>query len=239
VCRNSDLSRFPFMASRRTARPVADAQEARPRHLYAVEAGRDLEALRAIDEDDRITQRSLATRLGIALGLTNLYLKRLVRKGWVKYINVRPNRIRYLLTPTGIAEKTRLTYEFMDFSLHLYGQVRQHLRQVLEPFSAGGPKRIAIHGSGEAAELAYLSIVELGHDLVAVFDGESRGTFLGQTVRDIASWDTVEFDLLIVATLGKSSEMIEQLAALGVPRENLVSIREEPRATARRGRTRS
>jgi len=207
--------------------------------MYAVEAGRDLEALEAIHENERITQRLLSTRLGIALGLTNLYLKRLVRKGWVKYINVRPNRIRYLLTPTGIAEKTRLTYEFMDFSLHLYGQVRQHLRAVLEPLSTGGRKRIAIYGAGEAAELAYLSVVELGHDLVAVFDGETNGTFLGQTVRDIAAWESTEFDLLIVAALDKSSAVFEQLSALGVPAGKLVSLREEPRPSARRGRGRA
>ena len=61
-------------------------------------------------------------------GLTNIYLKRLVRKGYIKCVNVQSNRITYLITPRGIAEKARLTYEFMDYSLHLYGEVRQHLR---------------------------------------------------------------------------------------------------------------
>src|SRR5947199_10692339 len=96
-----------------------------------LEDRRNLLALEAIAEDDRITQRTLAGKLGIALGLTNLYLKRLVRKGYIKCVNVQSNRLQYLLTPKGIAEKTRLTYEFMQYSLVLYGQVRQHLRVVL------------------------------------------------------------------------------------------------------------
>src|SRR6266550_7618540 len=96
-----------------------------------VEDRRNLQALAAIAEDAQITQRNLANKLGMALGLTNIYLKRLVRKGYVKCVNVQSNRLRYLLTPTGIAEKTRLTFEIMEYSLVLYRQVRQHLRAVL------------------------------------------------------------------------------------------------------------
>ena len=72
---------------------------------------RELHLLEALHGDQRITQRRLSTKLGIALGLTNLYLKRLVRKGYVKCVTVPHNRMRYLVTPRGIAEKTRLTYE--------------------------------------------------------------------------------------------------------------------------------
>src|SRR5687767_9748398 len=78
------------------------------RDVMNVEARRNLQALEAIAEDDRLTQRSLASKLGIALGLTNIYLKRLVRKGYVKCVNIQSNRLQYLLTPKGITEKTRL-----------------------------------------------------------------------------------------------------------------------------------
>src|SRR5207247_10362736 len=127
--------------------------------------------------DPRITQRSLATRLGIALGLTNIYLKRLVRKGYIKCVNVQPNRITYLITPRGIAEKVRLTYEFMDYSLHLYGEVRQHLRSVIQECAAAG-RRVAIFGRGEAAELADVSLKDCGLEPVAILDGEGGTEFL-------------------------------------------------------------
>src|SRR3954465_13543435 len=101
-----------------------------------IEAHRDLKLLEAVERDWRVTQRSLASTLGIAPGLTNVYLKRLVRKGYIKCVNVQSNRISYLITPRGIAEKARLTYEFMDYSLHLYGEVRKHLRAVIRECAA-------------------------------------------------------------------------------------------------------
>src|SRR5690349_21437406 len=116
-----------------------------------------------------MTQRGLATRLGIALGLTNLYLKRLVRKGYIKCVNVQSNRVLYLITPKGIAEKTRLTYEFLDYSLKVYREGRRHLKTMLEPYAQQASARIAIYGTGEAAELAYLCLKELGLEPVAVF----------------------------------------------------------------------
>jgi DNA-binding MarR family transcriptional regulator len=191
-----------------------------------LEDRRNLQALEAIAEDALITQRTLAGKLGMALGLTNIYLRRLVRKGYVKCVNVQSNRLRYLLTPSGIAEKTRLTYEFMDYSLFLYGQVRRHLRTVLRSAMRENRKRIAMYGTGEAAELAYLSIAELGLELVAVFDGVEPQQFLGQAVRPIEEHASVEFDLLLVATLDRSEQLVERLIALGIDGEQLVTLRQ-------------
>ena len=141
-----------------------------------VEAHRDLRLLEAVHEDSHVTQRGLASKLGIALGLANIYLKRMIHKGYIKCVNVQPNRISYLITPRGIAEKARLTYEFMDYSLHLYGEVRQHLREAMQDCAAAG-KRVAIYGCGEAAELAYLSLKESGLEPVAIFDRDRRPRF--------------------------------------------------------------
>ena len=177
-------------------------------------------------EDTHITQRRLSTKLSIAIGLTNLYLKRLVLKGYVKCLNVRPNRIQYLITPKGIAEKTRLTYEFMDYSLHLYGQTRRQLRQRLLPLATGDRKRVAIFGSGEAAELAYMSIIELNLELAGVFDDQAEGMFLGKPILDIRTHRDVPFDVLVVASLGAPSPVIARLTALGIAPERLIPLRE-------------
>ena len=189
-----------------------------------VEARRNLQALEAIELDGRITQRSLANKLGIALGLTNIYLKRLVRKGYVKCVGIQPNRLSYLLTPKGISEKTRLTYEFMEYSLFLYRQVRNQLRSRLEPYVLEDRRRVALYGSGEVAELAYLSIAECGLELVAVFNGGAATPFLGHAVRSIETHSQVSFDLLLVATLDPSDEVIERLVQLGINRERLITI---------------
>ena len=191
-----------------------------------VEAHRDLRVLEAVQQEPRLTQRGLASKLGIALGLANIYLKRMIHKGYIKCVNVQPNRISYLITPRGIAEKARLTYEFMDYSLHLYGEVRQHLRAALRDCAAAG-KRVAICGSGEAAELAYLSLKESGLDPVAVFDLEGGREFLGMPVLPLSEHGSVEFDLIIVATLDRSGHLLQALVNGGVPNGKLFPLRKE------------
>ena len=95
-----------------------------------VEARRNLQALDAIAHDDRVTQRSLADQLGMALGLTNLYLKRLVRKGYVKCVNIQSNRLRYLLTPKGIDEKAKVTLRFLKSKLAEYESIKAELEEL-------------------------------------------------------------------------------------------------------------
>lgn len=192
-----------------------------------VESHRDLRLLEAVHEDSRVTQRGLAGKLGIALGLANIYLKRMIHKGYIKVVNVQPNRISYLITPRGIAEKARLTYEFMDYSLHLYGEVRQHLREAMQDCAAAG-KRVAIYGSGEAAELAYLSLKESGMEPVAIFDQQGGRVFLGMPVRPIDEHTSVEYDLMIVATLDRSGQAGVDLLKVGVPRDKQFPLRKDP-----------
>jgi DNA-binding MarR family transcriptional regulator len=181
--------------------------------------------LEAVSQDERITQRTLARRLGIAVGLTNMYVKRLARKGYIKCVNVQSNRIRYLITPKGLTEKTRLMYEYMDYSLHLYREAREHLRTVLQPLATNGHHRIAIYGTGEAAELTYLSLREFGFEPVAVFDAEGGARFLGITVANLADQQEFTFDVLIVATLDHGSAKLVELASLGIPQDKLVPLR--------------
>jgi len=194
-----------------------------------VEAHRDLRLLEAVQKDGRVTQRGLASQLGMALGLANIYLKRMVHKGFIKCVNVQPNRIMYLVTPRGIAEKARLTYEFMDYSLHLYGEVRQRLRAVLVDCAAAG-QRVAIYGRGEAAELAYLSLKESGLEPVAVFDRENGRHFLGMPVRPVREHATVDFDLIIVASLDSSGQQFGELLEVGIPRKKLFPLRQDAAA---------
>jgi hypothetical protein len=201
-----------------------------------LEAHRDLKLLEAVEQDAHVTQRGLASQLGIALGLANIYLKRLMVKGYIKVSNVQPNRLSYLITPRGVAEKARLTYEFMDYSLHLYREVRQHLRIVVQECAAAD-RRVAIYGRGEAAELAYLSLKESGLDPVAVFDAEGGGTFLGMPVRAIGEHREVDYDLMIVASLERATPQLSMLTRQGVPPDKLFPLRREPTPPARRSRT--
>ena len=194
-----------------------------------VESRRDLQLLEALEQEATITQRTLASRLGMALGLTNLYLKRLIRKGYVKCVTVSPNRLVYSLTPRGVARKARLTYEFMKYSLDFYRDARQHLRRSLT-VAVAQRKSVAIFGTGDAAELVFLLVRDMGLELAAVFTSEGDGRFLGLPVRAIADQATVEYDVLIVAVLERPAGTARLLRIAGVPEKKILML--QPTAAA-------
>jgi DNA-binding MarR family transcriptional regulator len=203
---------------------------------------RDLEILTAIGEGRPLTQRALAQRLGVALGLTNLYLKRLAGKGFIKITEFprKPyarKRLRYIVTPKGLLEKSRLTYEYMSYSLGIYRRTRDTLRDALGHLDGHGLKRIAFYRTGEAAELAYVTLKEFGLEPVAVFDREAGGIFLGLPVRPVAEAADVELDAIIVATFERPEPDIAELTRLGLPREKLLTLRRPIPASGEASRT--
>lgn len=170
-----------------------------------------------------VTQRALAERLGIALGLVNLYLKRLARKGYIKVTTIPANRIRYLLTPRGFAQKARLTYEYIRYSLRLYREARQTLREALAPLARDRATRIAIYGTGEAAELAYRTLRELGIEPAAVHS-QPGDTFLGRRVVHVAEATPGDYDRVILATFDQPNRCLVGLLKRGFARNQLVTL---------------
>lgn len=189
-----------------------------------IQGQRDLILLTEVERDAEITQRSLADKLGVALGLTNLYLKRLARKGYIKITTIPSHRIKYLLTPKGMVEKSRLTYQYMQYSLNYYRDMRGRLKQVLEELSKAGAKRIVVYGTGELAELAYLSIREMNMTLVGFVDGNDRRTFLSYPVWPVEALRGWEFDALVIAELERAKQLRTALTRQGIPIRKIVSL---------------
>lgn len=191
------------------------------------ETGRDLTILSAIAENQSVTQRHLARELGVAVSLANLYVRRLALKGFIRVINVRPNRLHYLLTPKGIAEKSRLTYLYMSRTFERYRQARQSLREALRPVAGDGNGPIAFYGTGEAAEVAYLCLKENGVELSTVFDAQKGERFLGLPVRGLDELAPGDFDRIVVTAFGGREETearVRELLAVGVSREQIVTL---------------
>ena len=196
---------------------------------------RDLLLLNAISEDTNVTQRDLSRRLGVALGLTNLYVKRLASRGYIKIINIKTNRLRYLLTPKGIAEKSRLTYTYLSYSLRMYREARDSLGTALSHVVEDGHKHIAFFGIGEAAEVAYLCLKENGLELCAVFDHDAGGQFLGFPVRPPDELREADFDRIVITAWGSlqgTEARANELLQFGVPQEKIVTLRRLPGTTA-------
>ena len=136
-----------------------------------------LNVLSAVAEDNKATQRSLSAELGIALGLTNAYLKRAVDKGLVKIKHIPSNRYLYYLTPKGFSEKARLTGEYLRTSLNFYRKARNDCNTILFALSDKYAKNIVLSDQNELAEIFILSALDTNVNIVGII-GESK-SYLG------------------------------------------------------------
>lgn len=194
-----------------------------------VEVERTLGLLSTIaQQGEAISQRELSQRLGIALGLVNSYLKRLIRKGYIKVSTLPRNRLKYLVTPQGIAEKSRLTYEYAYCSYRLYRATRQRCRELMTRLAKEGNRRVVLYGSGDVAEIAYLSLQEVGLKLVAVVDGQSRGKkFFAYSVLGVEELERLRYHRIIVASVGPREDIEAELRQAGVEAERVCWLEEE------------
>ena len=189
-----------------------------------VQGQRDLFLLSEVERNATVTQRSLSTKLGVALGLTNLYLKRLARKGYVKVVAIPRNRVQYLLTPQGLAEKSRLTYLYMQHSLAYYRQTRERIKEMMSSLGGSYGQRVVIYGTTELAELAYLSLREMHIDCVGFIDENPRDSFLSCPVSTPDQVNRWQFDRVLIADLDQAAACGGQLILAGVPREKVLSL---------------
>ncbi len=187
------------------------------RHSYKI--------LSEIDTGKPVSQRSLSRAVGIALGLTNLLVKRLVKKGYVRTSGaIKGKRIKYLLTPRGIAEKARLSVAYLENTIHLYTETRERIRQSLCQMAGDGRarQRIIFYGAGEVAEIAYITLDNSAFELVGVVDDNKNGqTFFGHAIRspeELAdSQKRAAYDRIVVTTLRRSKDIQAQLEKLKIP----------------------
>ena len=121
---------------------------------------RELQILEYLERNPDLTQADLATRLGVAVGSVNWYLKRMINKGYVKVRQMQRRRLRYLITPHGVSEKARLTQEYMQVSFQIYRQTRTQARKLLAQVVEAGYDTVRVDGDGDLAEICVLTCLE-------------------------------------------------------------------------------
>jgi DNA-binding MarR family transcriptional regulator len=126
------------------------------------ETERQLRILEALEQNPETTQASLATQLGVAVGSVNWYLKRLINKGYVKATKMERRRLKYFVTPKGLAIKARLTSEYIQYSLRVYRELRQAAKETLARVRDEGYEAIEANGKDEAMEIFRLTCLEEG-----------------------------------------------------------------------------
>ena len=128
---------------------------------------RELILLEQIERDPDVTQASLASQLGVAVGTVNWHLKRLVAKGYVKVKRAQRRKLRYIITPEGIAFRARLTVNYIETSMRLYRRTRQRVRELLAEAQQAGYRQVSIQGDGDIADICRLTCLEQG---IAIMD---------------------------------------------------------------------
>ena len=134
------------------------------------EAEITLGLLNAVEENSALTQRSVASDLGIALGLANAYLKRCIRKGLIKVHQAPANRYAYYLTPKGFSEKSRLTALYLTTSFNFFRGARSQCAEILAQCEVRKWRRVALAGTSDLAEIAVLCASDREVELVGIVD---------------------------------------------------------------------
>jgi predicted transcriptional regulator len=129
-----------------------------------------LEVLSAVDDGDQLSQRRLASQMGVALGLANSYIKRCVRKGLIKINEAPANRYAYYLTPKGFTEKSRLTAGFLSSSLDFYRKAADSCSTLFDECESAGVRQVVLCGDSDLAEIAFLRALDKAIEVTGLYD---------------------------------------------------------------------
>jgi DNA-binding MarR family transcriptional regulator len=188
----------------------------------------DLHTLRLLKEIDRggvHTQRELSRRLDLSLGLVNAFLKRLVNKGYFKVKTMPRNRVKYFLTPEGLARKSKLTVEYLRYSVDFYKDIKNLLLSKYEEMQRRQVGRVLFFGAGEVAELAYLYLQLTRIELAGIVDDQENGKdFFGLNVEGFDRLARGDWDVVLMTRLNDIQKDIDRLIEKKVPPERISTL---------------
>jgi DNA-binding MarR family transcriptional regulator len=188
---------------------------------------RTLKLLEAVDSREPPTQRELARDLNISLGLVNAFIKRLAKKGYFKITHIPKKRVKYLLTPKGALEKSRLTYRYIRYSVGFYREIREMLVTLFGRLENEGVQRITLYGCGEVAELAHLFLQNTSISLTGVFDDKHKGQkFFGYLVKGYEQLGNDGYEYVLLTQTEDIQSHFDRLVSIGVAPERILHLRD-------------
>tara|TARA_A100001037_G_scaffold266344_1_gene258437 strand:- start:41288 stop:41926 length:639 start_codon:yes stop_codon:yes gene_type:complete len=186
---------------------------------------REMLALKHIELNPEITQRQLSKSVGIALGLTNVLIKNLAQKGYIKASQAGWKRWLYNLTPEGISHKINLTQKYISRTIYNYNVIKQSIRTDLTLTSLHLESRVAIIGTSDFAELVYLALKNHGIDDIEAFTTtpEPGQKFLGMPVNKTSKTALRDFDKIFFADMG-SDENAFSILGTSIPKTRIIAF---------------
>ena len=148
----------------------------------------EYDLLNEIAQDSLVTQASLSSRLGIAVGSVNWYIKRLIHRGWVKVSHLDRTRLKYDLTPDGMAIFTQRALFYARDSLKIYSEFRKKAKAIVKELEQSGIRQVYIEGDDEIVDILRLTCIEAGVQLLE----SPQGVILQVAGQDYRMLTTVE-----------------------------------------------
>lgn len=186
---------------------------------------RELRLLEEVDSRSDLSQRSISDRLGIALGITNILVKSMVKKGYIRVARVGWRRWVYSLTPAGISRKVQLTVAYTERILRHYRRVTELLHQDLGALTLSADSRVAIYGTTELAELMFLVLQDLGITKIDVFDLEpSKQKFLAMPVQRLEDIESNNYVKILVSDPTNVESRRKELLDYGIDATRIVTF---------------
>jgi len=175
-----------------------------------------------LEDGKLISQREIAGRLNIALGLVNSYIKTLVQKGFVTVKSYPRNRYAYLLTPKGFAEKSRLAFQHLSNFNKLYLVTRQDSLALFARLYEQGVEKVSFCGLDDLTEIFFLSLQEAGLELEIVMDSrETKQEFFNRPVVGLEEGIKTGKGPIILTALQRAADFKKKLLKLGVEKKRI------------------
>ena len=112
----------------------------------------EYQILTHLQENEQTSQRNISRRTGLSLGAVNILIKKMVRKGLIKVEKLNSRTMCYILTPQGMKEKTRLTYNYIRDSYRQIISVTSAVETLLKTKQAADHHEVIIYGPGDEIE---------------------------------------------------------------------------------------
>jgi len=178
-----------------------------------------------LDRDGNSSQRELSQRLNISVGLVNTFLKRLVNKGYFKVTTMPRKRVKYFLTPEGLARKAKLTAEYLRYSINFYRDIKELLLGKFSEMESSQVSKVLFFGAGEVAEMAYLYLQLTRLELVGIIDDQKKGNhFFGFVIKGTESFEDMRWDRILLTRLDHTEELIQKLTQAGIELDRITTI---------------
>jgi len=204
---------------------MEDNKYFKPTMLY-----KEFMILDMVEKNPKITQREIATYLGVAVSMINDHLEEFEKIGLIKKKKYSTKTVEYLITKKGTEKKKVLNIGYLNSTKDLYFQAKENFEKFLAQVKDKGFNNILLYGAGEVAEMLLHTIMTSKtnevHVLAVIDDdlnkiGSKIGNYVIIPKESIRDFD---HDGILISTYTRKDEIKSKLLSIDYPIENIIEF---------------